>query len=193
MLFLPQMALKGQPQKTTKLPKGLFEALQDLSGGIALDTQKQLGFKAFGDKKPSDETTSNQEFEQIFQKQIFQAETVKREEMVVFSAKEQETKNKVNVLLAEVKKLGEAVNQLESQIDNTASIAPANPGIYHETFFEKLISFIKTMTKNVNSASNWLSTSSSKARKNPYYWQQVKKSGSNFYLSQERYMSTQAG
>lgn len=187
------MAPTGQQSKSTKLPKGLFEALQDLSGGITLDTQRQLGFKPFADEKTPHRDNSNQEFEQLFQKQIFQAETVKREELVVFSAKEQETKNKVATLLAEVKKLSQAVGKLESQIDNTASIAPVNPGVYHETFFEKLISFVKSMTKNVNSASNWLSTSSSKARKNPYYWQQVKKSGSNFYLSQERYMSTQAG
>jgi hypothetical protein len=186
------MAFKGQ-QKTTKLPKGLFEALQDLSSGISLDTQKQFGLKSFDDDKSGQKDQGNQEFEQLFQKQIFQAETVRREELVVFSAKEQETKNKVNALINEVKNLSKAVSKLETQIDTAASIAPVNPGVYHETFFEKLISFIKSMTKNINSASNWLSTSSNKAKKNPYYWQQVKKQGSNFYLSQERYMSTQAG
>jgi len=190
------MGQKGQKNQST-LPKGLFEALRDLPEGILNDAKDQMGFSA--PKNPQNQEENNQSLQQeerlreLFSLRVNRAQEVKREEHLVFSAKEQETKAKVNSLITEVRKMAEAVKDLENQVQATAFIAPENPGVYHETFFEKLISFIRTMTKNINSASTWLSTSSSKAKKNPYYWQQVKKSGTKFMLSSERYMATQAG
>lgn len=190
------MGQKGQKNQT-RLPKGLFEALRDLPGGILDDAKDQMGF--YAPKNPQNQQENNNSLQEeerlreLFSLHVNRAQEVKREEHLVFSAKEQETKAKVESLVVEVRKMSVAVKALEDQVQTAAFITPENPGVYHETFFEKLISFIKAMTKNVNSASNWLSTSTSKAKKNPYYWQQVKKSGTKFMLSSERYMSTQAG
>lgn len=184
------MAQKGQKNQTNS-PKGLFEALRDLPDDILNDAKDQLFFSA--PQNPQDRENSEERLREIFQQKAFRAQEIKREEHLVFSAKEQETKTKVQNLMLEVKKMAQAVKELEEQTAAATIIAPANPGVYHETFFEKLISFVKSMTKNIKNSSLWLSTSSSKAKKNPYYWQQVKKSGTKFMLSQERYMSTQAG
>lgn len=190
------MTQKGQNNRT-RLPKGLFEALRDLPGDVLSDAKDQMGFSA--PKNPQNQQETADSFQQeerlreLFSLHVNRAQEVRREEHLVFSAKEQETKNKVDQLIAEVGKMAGAVKELEDQVQAAAFIAPVSPGVYHETFFEKLISFIKAMTKNVNDASNWLSTSTSKAKKNPYYWQQVKKSGTKYLLSSERYMATQAG
>lgn len=190
------MGQKGQKNQT-RVPKGLFEALRDLPGGILDDAKDQMGF--FAPKNSQDQQERTDSFQQeerlreLYSLRVNRSQEVKREEHLVFSAKEQETKNKVDQLIAEVRKMASAVKELEDQVQTTAFIAPVNPGVYHETFFEKLISFVKSMTKNIKNSSVWLGTSNSKAKKNPYYWQQVKKSGTKFMLSSERYMATQAG
>lgn len=191
------MGQKGQKNQTSSLPKGLFEALRDLPEGILNDAKDQMRF--YAPKNPQDQPENDysrlreEQLRELFSRRVNRAQEVKREEQIVFSAKEQETKTKVESLIAEVRKMATAVKELEDKVQATAFIAPVTPGVYHETFFEKLISFIRAMTKNINSASTWLSTSSSKAKKNPYYWQQVKKSGTKYMLSSERYMATQAG
>lgn len=192
------MGQKGQKNQTNSLPKGLFEALRDLPEGILNDAKDQMGFYSQKDpqKQQEEEYRAKQQEErlrELFSLHTNRAQEVKREEQIVFSAKEQETKAKVESLAAEVRKMASAVKELEDQVYVAASVSPANPGVYHETFFEKLISFVKSMTKNIKNSSVWLGTSNSRAKKNPYYWQQVKKSGTKFMLSEERYMSTQAG
>lgn len=189
------MGQKGQKNQTNSLPKGLFEALRDIPGDILTDAKDQMGFYAPKDPKEEEYRAKQQEerLREIFSLRANRFQEVKREEQIVFSAKEQETKAKVERLVAEVRKMASAVKELEDQVQTTAFIAPSNPGVYHETFFEKLISFVKSMTKNIKNSSVWLGTSNSRAKKNPYYWQQVKKSGTKFMLSSERYMATQAG
>jgi hypothetical protein len=187
------MAQKGQKSQTS-LPKGVFEALRSLPEDILKEAKEEIGSAPQNPQnQPENDYVNEEKLKELLLFRFNRLEEIRKEEQIVFSAKEQETKSRVESLMMEIRKMSEAVKNLEKQVDITSFSAPVNPGIYHETFFEKLISFIKTMTKNIKNSSLWLSTFNSRAKKNPYYWQQVKKSGSNFYLSQERYMSTQAG
>jgi len=192
------MTLRTQRPNSKTLPKHLLEALRDLGGGVASDFQEQTGFKP---RTNYNETlfTSNpdgyptKERQASFGQLSYQAEIIKRDEKLVFSAKNQEIKTKVTILQEEVMKLTKASYNLEKQAGISAAHAPTQPGVYHENFFEKLIIFIRSLTKKIENASVWLATQNAKSKKKPYYWAQVGKSGSRFMLSEERYMATQAG
>ncbi len=191
------MTPKGQSIKSKTLPKDLIEALRDLGTGLGTDVQEQTGIRP---RRTSQTVFSqepnpfeNREFEEISGRRLRQAEVVRRQEKLVFSAKEQETKAKVTALQEEVKKLASATKNLTKEVEIAAAETPVRPGIYHETFFEKLISFVKSLTKKIEDASVWLAAWNSRAKKRPFYWAQVQKSGTKFMLSGERYMATQAG
>lgn len=186
------MTPKGQKQNSKTLPRDLLEALHDLGGGIGSDIQEQTGTRP---RKTSDTTPlyEPREFPSIFERRFRQAEIVRRQEKIVFSAKEQETKAKVAALQEKVKELSSATQNLAKEVKIAAVQTPVEPGVYHETFFEKLILFVKSLTKKVEDASVWLAALNSRAKKRPFYWAQVQKSGTKFMLSGERYMSTQAG
>lgn len=193
------MTPKGQNPKSKTLPNDILEVLRDLGGGFASDVQEQTGLRP---RKTSDTIfpgqtvdfeNQKQKLQEMFERRLRQTEIVRRQERLVFSAKDQETKAKVTVLQEEVKKLAQSTQNLAKEIEITAFQAPIQPGVYHETFFEKLISFVKSLTKKIENASVWIAAWNARAKKRPYYWAQVGKSGGKFLLSQERYMATQAG
>lgn len=171
--------------------KGLSE---DFLAKIPKDIFEQFGLhpRAGSDNPQAREQTFFEEREE-FQRRLRQGEIRRREERVVFTAKEQETKTRVAILLEEVKKLANSVQSLEQKVEIAAVQAPVEPGVYHVNFFEKLVSFIRSLAQKVEDASLWVASSNTKARKRSFYWGQVQKSGTKFMLSQERYMSTQAG
>lgn len=120
-------------------------------------------------------------------------EHVRRQEQMVFSRKEQELKAQIAAIQDELKKLiGEAgglVQEVELAVEQTI----VEPGVYHLNFFDRLRQLIILLRKKVADSKTWMHTVNAKAQRRSYFWGQVGKSGTKFLLSQERYMSTQAG
>lgn len=201
------MVSKGQnPKQKRPRNNSVLEALRDLSGGVGKtlteDFLGQIPEDIFtqGGLRPKNtpgtfEPQESVNFDEIkeLRSRLRQAEFVRHQEQVVFSAQQQETKAKVAALVEEAKNLSGAVQQLEQVIEVATVQTPVNPGVYHVNFFEKLISFIRSLTQSVEGASVWIASSQQKGKKRSYYWGQFQKSGSKFMLSQERYMATQAG
>ena len=200
------MISKGQGPKDRKGKNysSFIESLRDLSSGVGRDfvddfikeTPKdvfqQTGLKNFANHQEGSADLFNPEHQKLQQK-IHHLEALRRQEKVVFSAREQEVRSKITLLYEEVRKLAQTNVALSKEVKIAAIQAPINPGVYHVTFVEKLISFIQNLNKNLNDATHWLSETNSKKRKRSYYWQQVKTSQTKFMLSQERYMATQVG
>lgn len=202
------MDTKGQNPKPKRLRNdGLIEALRDLGGGttrslsddflagVPKDIFNQTGLKpqARSDNPSANEMTYFEEREDFLRGRLRQTEIIRHEEKLVFTAKERETKAQVAALVEEAKKLAGAVQNLEKEVTVAAFQAPIEPGVYHLNFFQKLISFLRTLTQKIEDATHWAATFNTKSKKRSYYWGQVQKSGTKFMLSQERYMATQAG
>lgn len=171
---------------------------KDLAQGVPEEAASML----FRPKRQSGELKPNQsvsfdnredELKRSFERRIRQQAIIRRQEFEVFSAKKEEEKKKIEALQAEVIKLAQSVENFNKEVKVATIQQTVNPGIYHETFLEKLAAFIKSLREKISESSAWLSTANKRARKQPFYWRQVKKSGTKFMLSQERYMSTQAG
>lgn len=203
------MASKGQSPKQKAVNDSLLEALREIGGGTAKSlTEDFFGqmpedIFAQGGLRPkttpnSSESHSRSNFEELeeirrLRSQLRQSETIRQEEKVVFSYKEQETKVQVTALQQEIQKLAHSTQGLTQEIKVAAMQTTVETGTYHISFFGKLISFIKSLTQKIDDASLWVATFNSRSKKQPHYWAQTQKSGSKYLLSQERYMSTQAG
>ncbi len=149
-----------------------------------------------GELKPNesvDVVSREAEIRREYERKLRQQEQLRRQEFEVFSARKQTEKKKIEALQAEVIELAKSIEKFDREVKTAAIQQTVNPGVYHETFFEKLASFIKSLSKKVNNASEWLAATNKRAKRQPFYWRQVKKSGTKFMLSQERYMATQAG
>jgi len=171
---------------------------KDLAQGIPEDAANMLlRPKRFqGELKPNETVNiepRESEIRRSFESRLRQQALIQRQEFQVYSAQKEAEKKKLEALQAEVIHLAKSIGNLDKETKVAAIQQTVNPGVYHEAFFTKLISFIKSLRKKVDHTSAWLSTTNKRAQKRPHYWQQVKKSGTKFMLSQERYMATQAG
>lgn len=120
-------------------------------------------------------------------------ERTRSREKLVFSRREEEVKIQIKALREEIKKLIKATEGVAQETEKVAMEEVVSPGIYHFNFFEKIRNLLALARKRIEESQTWLSLWKSRARRRNYYWAQVRKSGTKFMLSQERYMSTQMG
>jgi len=115
------------------------------------------------------------------------------QEFGVYNREEEETQLQIKALQEDLKKLAQEMAQMASQVQKAIEEEVVHPGTYHVNFFERLRSFVLTLRKKVSESRNWMALSMQRKKKKNYFWGQVKKSGTKFLLSQERYMSTSGG
>jgi len=150
------------------------------------------------DTQPSQEPFNFEEFLQLQERKIrhrerTRFETIRREEKIIYSREQQQVKVQIETVQTQIKELAKEQVGLMKEIDKATFQAVANPGVYHQNFFERLLHLIKLAKKKIADSRTWLHFHNHRAKKRGYYWQNVKKSGTKFMLSQERYMATQAG
>lgn len=134
------------------------------------------------------------ELEKRYQRQArWQAEVSRKEEHVLFSRADRETKLHVQALQQEIHQLAKATNELAKEVEVASFQMPSEAGTYHINFFEKLRNLIKSLRSQIQESSMWLAEWNKKAKKKNFYWGQFKKSGTNFMLSSDRQVSTQTG
>ena len=106
----------------------------------------------------------------------------------------QETENNIVQILTELKKLVASTKELKTQFKEVAVEKVVNPGKYHESFFEWLLSSVRDAIKKVESSGAWLAAVKSKNAKRGY-WELSDETvgGTSFSLSSERVVATQTG
>lgn len=186
---------KLDPRKATKMVSDTFlETLKESRGTDG--AQKRLGGEiAPGesiDLRSVEEKAAELE-KQYFERFYRQAEHLRREEKGVSDVKEQQLQLQVKTLQEELNQMAKATKDLEKEVEIAAFQAPVKPGAYHLSFFEKLSHFIRAFRTKIDSSAAWLAAFNQRSKKRNYYWAQVRKSGTKFMLSGERYMATQAG
>ena len=176
----------------------------DLLGGISKDLMEQIlnrrapNKKVSGDIKPgeslqfSDLLSGKHEENQILKKQIAFERRLTEEERVVSARKSNELRVQLQALIQEVQSLAKSTQGLGQEIEIAAMQAPAQPGLYHVVFFEKIIEFVRNFRKNIDSAVIWMGTANKRAEKKNY-WSNYKKKGASFLLSGESYSQRSAG
>mgnify|MGYP001566884002 FL=1 len=176
----------------------------DLLGGISKDLLEQIlnrrspNKKAFGDIHVGEslefsDLLSGQHQENLkLRNQIAFERRLTQEEKEVSEKRSNELKVQLQALMQEVQYLAKTTQSLGEEVEIATMQAPAQPGVYHLIFFEKIIEFIQNFRKNIDSASTWLQSSNKRAEKKNF-WAMYKKKGSSFLLSGESYSQRSAG
>jgi len=118
---------------------------------------------------------------------------IRRQERIVWRQEEEKVRLQITAILEELKKLAAATKNLAQETEIATEQIPPQPGEYHLSFFEKLRQTLILIRKRVENSATWLATFNQRAKRRNFYWGQVRKTGTKFMLSQERYMATQVG
>ena len=176
----------------------------DLLGGISKDLLEQILNRQRPNKKVSGDIHAGEslEFSDLLlgkheenlklRNQIAFERSLVQGEKVVTEKKSNELKVQLQALMQEVSYLAKTTQSLGEEVEVATMQAPAQPGVYHLIFFEKIIEFIRNFRKNIENASVWLNTSNKRAEKKNF-WAMYKKKGSSFLLSGESYSQRSAG
>ena len=175
---LPQEALKQILRQPRAFPTPRRNLSAEMMPGESLEIKEVLSGTYEENKK--------------LKAQVSLERRLREEEKQLVETRGRELKMMVHKLSQEVIKLSKSTQGLSKEIQKAAMYAPANPGIYHVVFFEKLISFLKSFTKKINQANLWLQSSNRRAEKKNY-WAMYNKHGGKFLLSGEHYLQRSAG
>jgi hypothetical protein len=208
---------KAQKQKTLKAirKQNVLESLKDIGSGTAgslktdlfergsqdfLDqifgnrpSKKYSGEISVGESLEIDEVISGEhEEKKKLEGQLSLERQLREEEKILIERRGNELKLQLHALTQEVIALAQSTQELGDEVEVAAIQAPTNPGIYHVIFFERLLSFIKSFRKKIESASVWLHATNKRAEKRNF-WGLYKKHGSKFLLSPDHYLQRSAG
>lgn len=115
-----------------------------------------------------------------------------RQPVVIAKEDQALLKQQIDAVRAELKTIAHSLKTLNSEIHKTIAEVPVDPGIYHQNFFDRLRSVLKALREQIDDSRSWLSLTSSRKQKKQY-WGMYKKHGTQFGLSNERTLATQAG
>lgn len=184
------------------LGSGVVDSVaHDVVGGVTEEAVDQLTGRKTNTPK-TNQTLQPGEWAEVEQEawekekiEPFQREfgQIQQQERLLFKQSEQNNQLQIRGILEELKKLVASTETLAEEVEVAVQQAPVDPGVYHLSFFEKLRQTIILFKRQIEDSSTWLAAFNQKAKKHNYYWGQVRKSGTKYLLSQDRYMSTQAG
>lgn len=115
-----------------------------------------------------------------------------RQEIVLFSQREQEIANEIEAIRYELEVIIKTVSEVDFEVQKTVMDIPVKPGIYHVRFLERIKQLLKLIREKLEDSRTWLKLSVSKKRQRGY-WALYKKKGTSFGLSGERVVATQTG
>ena len=193
-----------QPKKPvrTQVNDSILESLRSIGGGVGKTVIKDLAGKGASDaikslfgglqSPPQGEMRPDQPID--FNKEYYPPQ-MRRPEIAVrphVKLEDVGIKEKIDAVRMELKALSQSVKQLQSEITKAVTETPVDPGIYHLNFFERLRSILNIMRQQIDDSRTWLATWNTRKKKMGY-WGKYKKHGTQFGLSSERTVATQAG
>jgi len=133
-----------------------------------------------------------QEREDKLERQLGLEKQLRQEEQALFDKQSQELRLALHAITEEIKALASATPRLAEELQIAIFQAPVKPGIYHISFFQKLLEYIKGFRKKIEDASIWLHATNKRAAKKGF-WAQYQKHGGRRLLSAEDYSQRSAG
>lgn len=117
---------------------------------------------------------------------------LQQQEKTLFDQHQKEIEKTVSELLEEIKKLTKATDNLEKDVQNIPLENFPDASEYQINFLIRIKNFIANFRKNINEASCWLESFSSKKKKRNYFWNTAKdkkKGGEQYLTSSEHSVS----
>ncbi|MEK7521410.1 MAG: DUF5660 family protein [Patescibacteria group bacterium] len=174
--------IKETPKDFVRQLLGLERAPISASGEL------KIGESLVIDQALEDEKQENK----IVRAHVARARQLIQEAESYNSRQTQELKLQLKALVTEAEKVVKETAFLSQEIKIAVMQAPVEPGIYHITFFQNLLSFMRSFRKKIYEANLWLASANKRARKKTF-WGQVQKGGAQRLLSSEDYSQRSAG
>ena len=173
----------------------ILESLRTLGGGVGKTVGRDVLGKGssdalkslFGELRPNqphDLSRERQPIPQMRRPEVIIRPQIKLEETGI--------KQQIEAVRMQLRELAQSVKQLHHEITNQIDQEPVDPGIYHLNFFERLKGILKILRQQVEDSRSWLTLWTSRKKKIGF-WGKYKKHGTQFGLSSERTVATQAG
>lgn len=194
--FLEAFKDNASQHRESNQPTSFFEAFKSNA------TKQTDRIMSSGDLRPGtplsvEQVVSYEEAEkreeQARQQERMFARQREEEEREHLRAKQEAVKKEIEALRDSILKIAKSAGNVSHEIEKAAFETPVAPGTYHLSFFEKLKSTLEMIKRSLDDSASWLHTMNERNKKTPYFWQQVKKSGTKYMLSSERYMQMSAG
>jgi hypothetical protein len=195
---------QSQPKKQPNIPQkdNLLETLRDLSGGVGQTVKTDVVGKVATDAltslfggNPFDQT-ENRQFPRMPQREQESARPQAHVPEILqphrLRDEQEKTKQEIEAIRQELKSLSASIKSFSKEVDKAVAEMPVNPGVYHLNFYERLRAVLMLLREQIDDSSAWLATSSSRKQKKSF-WGKYKKHGTQFGLSSERTIATQAG
>jgi hypothetical protein len=125
-------------------------------------------------------------------KQVRFERTLLEEEKAVISKKNNELRLRLQAITQEIQAVVLSNTKLARQVEVASLTATNDPGIYHVIFLEKILEFLKSFKKDIESASAWLGATNKRANKKNF-WNQYKVQKGTALLNPETYSQRSAG
>ncbi len=198
--FKPQQSAVRKPQQPYA-NDSILESLRNLGSGVGKTMAKDVAGKVasdalsslFGAPPKTGELKANQPVDLKSERQpvspFLRPPEMRRPTVHV---EEAGIKEQIEAVRAELKALTASMKTLNQEIEQTVNQVPVNPGVYHKNFLDRIRSILKVLREQIDDSRTWLSLSSGRKQKKGY-WGMYKKHGTQFGLSSERTMATQAG
>lgn len=176
-----------QASADRKAPASFIDALK-ASGATERTSESQITITDDGKyEQELREEKEQRERERLLAKQ-------QEEELLVrMKARQEEVKKEIEAIRDAILKIAKSLGVVGHEFEKAAWDAPANPGKYHVSFFTKLKEALEIVKKRLDDSASWMHATNQRAKKMPYFWQQVQTSGAKYQFSSERYMQMGAG
>lgn len=126
------------------------------------------------------------------QEQLIFERRLREEEKIYTESKARQLRVQLSAVIEEVAAIARTTQGLAHETEIAYLQAPIEPGIYHLTFFEMLLTMLKNYRKRITESVEWLRVSNKRAQKKSF-WGTYKKLGGKFLLSGEHYSQRSAG
>lgn len=194
--FLEAFKESATQRRESDRPSNFLEAFKK-SAGKQVDVVPSSGDLRAGVPLSVEQAVSYEEVErrerEARQQERMLAKQHEEEEQARRKAKEEAVKKEIDALREAILKIAKATQNVGREFEKAAFETPVAPGTYHLSFFEKLKSALETIKRSLDDSASWLHTMNERSKKVPYFWAQVRKSGTKYMLSSERYMQMSAG
>lgn len=175
-----------------KAPQDFFDQLM----GTNKYQKNYSGEITPGESMHMNEIFSGEREEKLkLQRQLALERRLRQEEQERSQRKSQELRLQLQALMQELAQLSHSTQELTEETKIASMQAPVEPGVYHVTFFQKLIEFVRSFIQTVDDAAIWLQGSNKRAQKKNYWakYKDKKNGGSKFLLSADHYLTRSAG
>lgn len=193
-IALTQTIAKGT---SNEVKAGIHDAWKQLLGG----KEKSKGHAKKGDMKPGEAVNLKQKGHEKTEgksKPHIEAGIDYRREIIHETEiserrNNRELETKLQEIVIELKRLASSSKVLQAEFrEVTVEQRITKPGKYHVNFFEWVLTVVRSARMRVEDSGAWLSTMKNK-KQSKGYWEQFKKKGTSFALSNERNVATQVG